>query len=106
MVKNLIVKYPFILCKDEAQINEFFQILNKNGVTTKKAMYSLIECPKLISLPLDKQIKDIVFLFELYHNISQEETIQIFKAFPYTLCLSPRKIQRFLGEFRKYRMNN
>jgi hypothetical protein len=65
-----------------------------------------VEVPRLISMNLDKQIKDIVFLFELYHNISQEDTIKIFKKFPYMLCLTPRKIQRFLAEFRKYKMTN
>lgn len=66
-------------------------------------MSYLLEYPSLISVDLESQLKEIVFLFELYHGISQEDTMKIFQAFPYMLCVKPRKIQRFLGEFRKYR---
>lgn len=33
LVKNLIVKYPGILCKNEEQMREFFSTLNKYGVS-------------------------------------------------------------------------
>ena len=70
MVKNLMIKYPVILGKSEEQIKDYFSTLKKVNVGRKTAMRSLVEVPKLISQDLDKQIKDIVFLFELYHNIS------------------------------------
>ena len=33
LVKNLIVKYPGILCKNEEQMREFFSTLSKYGVS-------------------------------------------------------------------------
>ena len=49
LVKNLIVKYPGILCKNEEQMREFFSILSKYGVSQQQAIRSLVEIPRLIS---------------------------------------------------------
>jgi hypothetical protein len=47
-------------------------------------MRALLECPKLISRKdLGKQIKEIQFLFNLYHQVSQAEVNEIFRGFPY-----------------------
>ena len=103
-VKTVITRYPPILSKTEEEIHQFFSFLQEQGLTKGKAMWSLKEAPRLISIDMEAQLKEIVFLFELYHNISKKDTIKIFKSFPYLLCVPPRKIQRFLAEFRKYRM--
>jgi hypothetical protein len=66
-------------------------------------MKQLIECPKLISIDLDKKIKEITFLFNLYHKINQKEVMEIFNSFPYLFCCDIDKIQKFMAEFRKYR---
>jgi len=29
--------------------------------------------------------------------------MDIFRAFPYLLCLEPEKVQKFMGEFKKYK---
>ena len=103
-VKTVVTRYPPILSKTEEEIHQFFSFLQEQGLTKGKAMWSLKEAPRLISIDMETQLKEIVFLFELYHNISKKDTIKIFKSFPYLLCVPPRKIQRFLAEFRKYRM--
>ena len=54
LVKNLIVKYPGILCKTEEQMREYFIVLKKYNVGREKAMKSLLEAPRLISFDLDK----------------------------------------------------
>jgi len=66
-------------------------------------MYYLIECPKLISKQLDKHMPDILESFSLYHRVSQEEVMDIFKSFPYLFCCDPEKIRKYMSEFRKYR---
>ena len=78
--------------------------MKKYGIESEEAMKMLLECPKLISVDLHTFIKEVVFLFELYHKMSQKDVIKIFRKFPYMMCLTPRKIQRFLGEFKKYRL--
>lgn len=52
---------------------------------------------------LTDKFKEVIFLFELYHKIGQDDTMKIFRRFPYLMCLPPRRIQLFLSEFRKYR---
>lgn len=58
LVKNLIVKYPGILCKSEEQMREYFAVMKNYGVGREKAMKNLLEAPRLISFDLEKQIKD------------------------------------------------
>lgn len=69
-------------------------------------MKVLLECPKLVSKNLDKQMKEIFFLFHLYHGITEPQVMQIFRSFPYLFCCELNKIQRFMGEFKKYKMTN
>jgi hypothetical protein len=42
-------------------------------------------------------------LFNLYHQVSQAEVNEIFRSFPYLYLCEINKIQKFMGEFRKYR---
>lgn len=62
-----------------------------------------MDCPKLISMDLEHQMKEIFFQFNLYHGITDKEVMQIFSSFPYLFCCEPIKIQKFMAEFRKYR---
>lgn len=74
-------------------------------MSDEEAMRALLEVPKLISKKdLSKQIKEIQFLFNLYHQISEKEVNDIFRAFPYLYLCEINKVQKFMGEFRKYRM--
>lgn len=66
-------------------------------------MRALLESPKLVSKNLDKQMKEIFFLFNLYHGITEKEVMEIFLSFPYLFCCETKKIQKFMGEFKKYR---
>ncbi len=43
-------------------------------------------------------------MFNLYHQVSQAEVNDIFRAFPYLYLCEINKVQKFMGEFRKYRM--
>jgi hypothetical protein len=43
-------------------------------------------------------------LVNLYHQVSQAEVNDIFRAFPYLYLCEINKVQKFMGEFRKYRM--
>jgi hypothetical protein len=42
-------------------------------------------------------------LFNLYHQVSQAEVNDIFRSFPYLYLCEINKVQKFMGEFRKYR---
>jgi len=66
--------------------------MNKYNIKHKEAMKLLMDCPKIISTDLDKFMKEVIFLFELYHKMSERDTIRIFKKFPYIMCLRPRKV--------------
>jgi len=52
VVRTLVVKYPFILGKDEEHLNKFFDILKEHGLTDEEIMKYLVETPKLISMDL------------------------------------------------------
>ena len=101
-MRTLVVKYPYIAGKTEQQLNHFFETLKAQGLKEEEIMQALLEIPKLISMDIDKQIKDITFLFNLYHGFSIQEVMDIFKQFPYLLCCDADKIQRYMAEFRKY----
>ncbi len=77
-LRTLIVKYPYILSKTSAELESYFQIMKELGLTEKEAMKSLLDCPKLVSKNLDHQVKEITFLFNLYHGINEREVMEIF----------------------------
>jgi len=102
-VRTLVVRYPYVLSKTQAELEHFFTVMKGQGLNEEEAMKALLECPKLVSKKdLEKQIKEIQFLFNLYHQISQQEVNEIFRAFPYLYLCETQKIQKFMGEFRKY----
>ena len=104
-VRTLVVRYPYILSKSTQEFKNYFDLIRTQGFTDEEAMKALLECPKLISKKdLSKQIKEIQFLFRLYHGITEQEVNTIFRNFPYLYCCEINKIQKFMGEFRKYRM--
>ncbi len=67
-LRTLIVRYPYVLSKSVTEVREFFNILKAQGLTDEETMKALLDIPKLISKKdLDKKIKEIQFLFKLYH---------------------------------------
>lgn len=104
-VRTLVVRYPYVLSKSREELTQFFVTLKAQGLSEEEIMKALLESPKLISKHhLDKQIKEMQFIFRLYHGINEQEVNEIFKSFPYLYCCEPVKVQKFMGEFRKYRM--
>ena len=77
--------------------------MKEHGISDEEAMQALLNIPKLISMNLDKQMKEIIFLFNLYHRFTTEEVMHIFKKFPYLFCCDQEKVQRYMAEFRKYK---
>jgi hypothetical protein len=69
-------------------------------------MKLVFECPKLLSMNLEARIKEITFLFDLYHGIQKDRVFEIFRAWPYLFCISTDKLPLFLGQFKKYRFTN
>lgn len=66
--------------------------------------FSLLErCPRLISEDVAKQLTSKEFLFQLYHKFEREDYLQVVLGFPYMLTTPDRKLQLFLGQFKKYR---
>ena len=53
-VRTLVVKYPYILSKTEDHLRHFFQIFSDHGLSEEAIMKQLIDCPKLISMNIDK----------------------------------------------------
>ena len=67
-LRTLIVRYPYVLSKSVTEVREFFNILKAQGLSDEETMKALLDIPKLISKKdLDKKIKEIQFLFKLYH---------------------------------------
>ena len=102
-VKDLIVRYPVILQKTEDEFEQFFKVLERHHVPRKDAVNFLFNVPQLISQNLELKFKEFIFLFELYLKMEQKDFMKIFRGFPYVMCLDTPKIQRFVGEFKKYR---
>ncbi len=71
-LRTLIVKYPYVLGKTRNDVEEYFTMMQRLGLNDDEAMRSLLECPKLISKNLEKQIKEINFLFNLYHGMTEQ----------------------------------
>lgn len=92
-VKTLIVKYPAILSKTEDQLHKQFADLRVHAIGKKEAMKYFMQCPRLLSVNIEEQIKEHSFLFDLYHKMPVEDLMKIFKEFPYVLCVSPLKIR-------------
>ena len=106
LVRTLVVKYPFILSKTEEHLESVFTSLEKQGVSRLESIKLIFECPKLISVDLDKTISETFTLFELYHKIKQQEVMDIFRHFPYLFCCDLTKMRVLLAQFRKYRFTN
>jgi len=105
-LRTLIVRYPFVLSKTTDDLKAFFETLKSQGLTEEESMKALLECPKLISKrDLAKQIKEIQFLFRLYHGITEQELTEVFRSFPYLYLCDQIKVQKFLGAFRHYKMS-
>jgi len=97
LVRTLVVKYPFILSKSEEHLEAVFNILEKQGVSRLESIKLIFECPKLISVDLEKSIPETLGLFELYHKIKQEEVMDIFRHFPYLFCCDTIKMRNLLA---------
>ena len=103
-VRTLVVRYPYILSKSLTELRQFFETLKAEGLTDEETMKALLDCPKLISKKeLGKKIKEIQFIFRLYHQINEQEVNNIFRSFPYLYCCEHNKLQKFMAEFKKYR---
>jgi len=81
------------LGKSEKDLNKYFDIMQAWNINEKVAMKQLVECPKLISQDLDHKIKEISFLFNLYHGIPESSVRTIFIKFPYLLCCEIDKVR-------------
>jgi hypothetical protein len=106
LVHTLVVKYPFILSKTQDQLDNVFSTLEKQGVSHLESIKLIFECPKLVSVDLEKSISETLSLFELYHKIKQQEVMDIFRHFPYLFCCDTVKMRTLLSQFRKYRFTN
>ena len=59
LVRTLVVKYPFILSKTEAHLEEVFETLAKLGVSNQEAIKYVFSCPKLMSVKLDRNAQKV-----------------------------------------------
>jgi len=105
LVRTLVVKYPFILSKTTEQLEQVFNTLEANGVTKSEAIKLIFDCPKLLSVNLEASMKETFYLFDLYHKITPQEVMGVFRHFPYLFCCDTIKMRLFMGQFRKYRLS-
>ena len=104
LVRTLVLKNPQILGKSRGQINFIFEWLkDKKQIDETTTMQKIFEVPALMNVDIPVKAKEVDEMFEIYHGISPEEVKSIFLDFPYLYCCPSRKLQVFLGEFRKYR---
>ena len=64
----------------------------------------LTEYPQLISMNLEHRFEEFFLIFDLYLKFEQKDVIDIFKGFPYMICQPTRKMIKFCGQFKKYKM--
>ena len=69
-------------------------------------MKLIFECPKLVSIDIENQIEKTLYLFDLYHQITQDQVMDLFRAFPYLFCCDTTKMRLFMTQFRKYKFTN
>lgn len=55
-------------------------------------------------MDIKEELKNRHWLFELYCKFEMEDTLKIFKRFPYLLAMDYRKLTLFCGQFKKYRL--
>jgi hypothetical protein len=48
VVRTLALKYPYILNKNEKDYEQFFDIMQRHGLSEDETIKALIECPKLM----------------------------------------------------------
>lgn len=106
LVRTIVVKYPYILSKTTEQLETVFRVLESKGVAPQEAMKLIFDCPKLVSINLEDSIEKTLFLFDMYHQIGQEEVMDLFRVFPYLFCCDTTKMRLFMTAFRKYRFTN
>jgi len=101
----LVLKNPTVLSKTKGQINFFFDYFNRNKQIDEKTLMKLVfEVPVLLNVDIALKAKEIEELFKVYHQMTSEDVKSIFLDFPYLYCCPSHKIQKFLAEFRKYRL--
>lgn len=103
VVRTLILRRPSLLSKKEADFHNFFSLMEKHGMTEDEIIKALIEAPKVMQTNIEHQMKEIFFLFNLYHGIKEQDVMDIFRNFPYLFCCEVTKVKKFMGEFKKYR---
>lgn len=54
LLRTLVVKYPYILQKEEEHLDHFFKTFLKYGFKDEEIMKFIMDCPKLISIDIDK----------------------------------------------------
>ena len=57
LLRTLIVKYPIILSKNTKNIEKAFETLKDQGIEQQEAMKLFFECPSLLSVNLEKQVR-------------------------------------------------
>lgn len=78
LVRTLVVKYPYILSKTAEELDKTFATLAENGIEHADAVKLIFDCPKLLSIDLEKQMAEVFYLFELYHRIEKSHVMDIF----------------------------
>ena len=68
-------------------------------------MELVFEVPALLNIDIASKSKEVEELFGIYHKITPNDVRKIFLDFPYLYCTPSKKLQTFLGEFRKYRLS-
>lgn len=76
-----------------------------HGIGQAEAVELVLECPELVSVNLAERLREAHFLFELYCGFAIQDTIRIFRAFPFMACVDHRKLTLFCGEFKKFRFS-
>ena len=103
-VRSIVLNHPPILGKSKDDFEKYYSLLESMNIPKKEATKLLFECPRIISMNLEKQFKEFFFLFELYNKMPKEDVITIFRSFPHMICTPIRKMTLFNGQFKKYKM--
>jgi hypothetical protein len=105
-VRKLVIRYPFVLGKTRAELRGTLESIIELGLSEKETIDMVQQCPQLFSTKVSRRVEETVFLFDLYHQMSRDQVIEIFRNFPFLMQVASVNLKRFLGQFKKYRYSH
>jgi hypothetical protein len=96
-LNQMMARYPPILSKSLSDLDRIYADLGEYGITKEEISSYLIKCPRLVSFDLKHRMEEMIFTFQIYNKLTKKDVVDIVKAFPYALTITPLRIKEFAG---------